>query len=58
MITSGIDQDALVTLFSEATARDVMQSHAALVSGVLIGMSEGLQPAANAPKAAKSRKKA
>ena len=39
-------------------AQAMMDSYAALVSGVLIGMSEGLQPgAAAAPGEGRSRKK-
>jgi hypothetical protein len=34
-----------------------MDSYAALVSGVLIGMSEGLQPGAASPDGDRSRKK-
>lgn len=36
-------------------AQALMESYAALVSGVLIGMSEGLQPAASATPARKAR---
>jgi hypothetical protein len=39
------------------TAQAMMDSYAAVVSGVLIGMSEGLQGGAAASPAAKSRKK-
>jgi len=43
---------------SVRTAQAMMNSYAALVSGVLIGMSEGLQPgSAAAPGAGRSRKK-
>jgi len=38
-------------------AQTLMESYAALVSGVLIGMSEGLQPAASATPAKKARKR-
>jgi hypothetical protein len=38
------------------TAQALMDSYSAVVSGVLIGMSEGLQ-GGTAPAAAKSRKK-
>ena len=37
------------------SAQTLMESYAALVSGVLIGMSEGLQPAATATPASKAR---
>ena len=43
MIKSGIDHEAMVTMFSQATAKQATQ---ALVSGVLIGMSEGLRQGA------------
>src|SRR5213593_2979667 len=43
---------------SVRTAQAMMDSYAALVSGVLIGMSEGLQPgAASAPSESRARKK-
>jgi hypothetical protein len=38
-------------------AQTLMESYAALVSGVLIGMSEGLQPAGSATPASKARKR-
>jgi len=39
------------------TAQALMQSYSALVSGVLIGMSEGLQQSGAAPTESRSRKK-